>query len=195
LSTWVSERLLPAPALAALDPEGLNVALRPLWEDARGLASRLAGRSFGSWTELIDSAEQEIEKMDDRQRAALLEAHPPLGAEPAQLRARSANSWKEQTSGGVTTEATARRLGELNRCYQRQFGFPFVEWVAGRPLTAIVEVLEDRLQRDRATELAAGCAALVAIARDRLRRIEGRRPTPNNSRERDGGRDYESGRH
>ena len=149
------------------------MAMRPLWEDAGILASRLAGRSFGSWTELIDAAEEEIEKMDDRQRAALLEAHPRLGEEPTHLRARSSSSWKEQTSGGVTTEVTARRLVELNTCYQRRFGFPFVEWVAGRPLTAIVDVMEDRLQRDRATELAAGCAALVAIARDRLRRIEG----------------------
>jgi 2-oxo-4-hydroxy-4-carboxy--5-ureidoimidazoline (OHCU) decarboxylase len=172
----VSERLPPAAALAALDPAELNVALRPLWEDAGILAARLAGRSFGSWTELIDSAEQEIEKMDDRQRAALLEAHPPLGEDPGQLRARSASSWKEQTSGGVTTDATARRLRELNGCYQRRFGFPFVEWVAGRPLTAIVAVMEDRLQRDRPTELSAGCAALVAIARDRLGRVEGEVP-------------------
>jgi 2-oxo-4-hydroxy-4-carboxy--5-ureidoimidazoline (OHCU) decarboxylase len=159
-----------------LDPEGLNNAMRPLWEDAGPLASRLAGRPFASWTELIDSAEHEIEKMDDPQRAALLEAHPRLGAEPAPLRARSTTSWKEQRAGGVTTEATARRLRELNGCYERQFGFPFVEWVAGRPLTAMVDVIEQRLQRDRATELEAGCAALVAIARDRLRRIEGKVP-------------------
>ena len=33
----------------------------------------------------------------------------------------------------MTTEVTARRLVELNTCYQRRFGFPFVEWVAGRP--------------------------------------------------------------
>jgi 2-oxo-4-hydroxy-4-carboxy--5-ureidoimidazoline (OHCU) decarboxylase len=159
-----------------MDAPGLKVALRPLWEDAGLLASRLAGRSFGSWTELIDSAEQEIEKMDDRQRAALLEAHPRLGEEPVQLRARSTTSWKEQTSGGLTTEATTRRLGQLNGCYERKFGFPFVEWVAGRPLTAMVDVIEHRLQRDRATELEAGCAALVAIGRDRLRRIEGEVP-------------------
>jgi 2-oxo-4-hydroxy-4-carboxy--5-ureidoimidazoline (OHCU) decarboxylase len=159
-----------------MDVEGLNVALRPLWEDAGILASQLTGRSFGSWTELIDSAEEEIEKMDDRQRAALLEAHPRLGEEPAQLRARSTSSWEEQRSGGDTTDFTARRLRELNGCYEHRFGFPFVEWVAGRPLTAIVDVIEYRLQRDRATELAAGCAALVAIARDRLRRIEGKGP-------------------
>jgi 2-oxo-4-hydroxy-4-carboxy-5-ureidoimidazoline decarboxylase len=172
----VSEGLLPPAALAGLDVEGLTLALRPLWEDAGMLASQLTGRSFGSWTELIDSAEQEIEKMDDRQRAALLEAHPRLGEESAQLRARSTSSWKEQRSGGETTEATARRLRELNECYERRFGFPFVEWVAGRPLTAIVVVIEHRLQRDQATELEAGCAALVAIARHRLGRIEGKVP-------------------
>jgi 2-oxo-4-hydroxy-4-carboxy--5-ureidoimidazoline (OHCU) decarboxylase len=49
-----------------------------------------------------------------------------------------------------------------------------VEWVAGRPLSAIAGVMEDRLGHDRSTELEKGSAALVAIARDRLRRLEGK---------------------
>jgi 2-oxo-4-hydroxy-4-carboxy--5-ureidoimidazoline (OHCU) decarboxylase len=66
------------------------------------------------------------------------------------------------------------RLDGLNDAYESRFGFPFVEWVAGRPKAAIVAVLEARLQRDRDTELAAGCEALLAIARDRLaRRVKG----------------------
>lgn len=56
--------------------------------------------------------------------------------------------------------------------YEARFGFPFVEWVAGRPLEEIADVMEQRMVNERSEELDKGSAALVAIARDRLSRIE-----------------------
>lgn len=165
-------RLVPAATLAGLDEAGLTGALRPLWEDAGPLASRLAGRTFVTWTEVLDAAQREIDNMDDRQRAALLHAHPRLGQAPGALRERSVSSWREQGGGVALDQATAVRLEELNQRYEERFGFPFVEWVAGRPLSEMVGAIERRLNRDRPAELDAGCAALVAIARDRLSRFE-----------------------
>ncbi len=88
-------------------------------------------------------------------------------------RRRSPLSWAEQGGDRSTDLATARRLHDLNQRYEARFGFPFVEWVAGRPLSAIAEVMEHRLGNDRSTELEKGSAALVSIARDRLRPLEG----------------------
>lgn len=170
--------LVPAPALAGLTTDQLAAALRPLWEDAGPLVPRLAGRSFANWSELIDGAEAEIGTMDDAERSALLRAHPRLGAVPAELRSRSATSYVEQGSGAVLDDGVSRQLEMLNRHYEDHFGFPCVEWVAGRPLADLVPVLAARLRRGRATELAAGCAALVAIARDRLRRFHPTGPDP-----------------
>lgn len=65
----------------------------------------------------------------------------------------------------------ADRLEELNEAYESRFGFPLVEWVAGRSKAEIVPVLETRLARDRGSELRAGTEAIVAIARDRLARM------------------------
>jgi 2-oxo-4-hydroxy-4-carboxy--5-ureidoimidazoline (OHCU) decarboxylase len=63
-------------------------------------------------------------------------------------------------------------LAVLNDEYEARFGFPFVVFVAGRPRAALVGVLEQRLGRTRAEELHEGTAAMVAIARDRLRTLE-----------------------
>lgn len=119
---------------------------------------------------MIDAAETEIATMTDDERASLLASHPRLGAPPEWLETDHPLSWSEQGCGRVG-EDTATRLAELNRRYEARFGFPFVEWVNGRPLDQIIPVMEARLRRDRRSELDAGCAALVAIARDRLQRM------------------------
>lgn len=164
------EGLVRPESLAQLDDVELLQALRPLWEEAGPLVGRLAGRPFASWTEVMDAAEQEVAAMSETERGELLQAHPRLGEVPSTLRSRSETSWREQGGARSADETTSRLWGELNDRYERTFGFPFVEWVAGRPLEMIVPVIRARLRRDRATELAAGCAALIAIARDRLRR-------------------------
>jgi 2-oxo-4-hydroxy-4-carboxy-5-ureidoimidazoline decarboxylase len=162
---------VPAVALGDLDCDELLSALRPLWEDAGPLADALLGRHVESWDEAVDAAEAAIGAMSDATRAELLRAHPRIGANAAELARRSAASWSEQGGDTATPEAVAQRLGELNDAYEAHFGFPFVEWVAGRSKAEMIPVLEARLGRDRATELSAGTAALVAIARDRLARL------------------------
>ena len=62
------------------------------------------------------------------------------------------------------------RLAELNELYERQFGFRFVVFVAGRSKSEIVPVLERRLRRTRDEELATGIEQFLAIALDRLTR-------------------------
>ncbi len=89
------------------------------------------------------------------------------------LEKRSLASWAEQGGDRPTDLDTARRLNDLNDRYESRFGFPFVDWVAGRPLSAMADVMEQRLGNDRTAGLEKGSAALLAIARDRLRRFEG----------------------
>jgi 2-oxo-4-hydroxy-4-carboxy--5-ureidoimidazoline (OHCU) decarboxylase len=168
----VPEAPLEAPTtLADLGKTGLAAALRPLFEDAGPLVDYLVGQSFASWDEVIAAAAGAIDAMDDVERANLLAAHPRIGAEPRELALRSRASWAEQGGDRGATDDVTARLAELNDRYEETFGFPFVEWVAGRPRAALVPVLEARLARSRQTELAAGCAALLAIAVDRLARL------------------------
>jgi 2-oxo-4-hydroxy-4-carboxy--5-ureidoimidazoline (OHCU) decarboxylase len=158
-------------ALAGLDRAGLAAALRPLWEDAGPLADRLVGRPAASWDDHLSVAEAEIAAMDAATQADLLRAHPRIGADPAVLAARSLLSFREQGGAASADPAILARLEELNDRYETTFGFPFVEWVAGRPKAVIAGVLEQRLIRSPDEERRAGCEALVAIARDRLQRL------------------------
>ncbi len=163
--------LVSPETLGSLDRPALLKALSPLWEDAGPLADALVGRYVDTWDDAVALAATVIESMDDDARAALLAAHPRIGAPPEALAQRSAQSWREQGGISVTPEAVTNRLEELNNAYEARFGFAFVEWVAGRSKAEIVPILETRLRRDRSTELAAGTTALVAIARDRLARL------------------------
>ncbi|MDQ2728480.1 MAG: 2-oxo-4-hydroxy-4-carboxy-5-ureidoimidazoline decarboxylase [Actinomycetota bacterium] len=166
--------LVDAESLGDLGPAALASALRPLWEDAGPLVGAMIGRRFGDWEEQLGAAAEAIAAMDDPTRGALLRAHPRIGTDSATLARRSTLSHREQ--GAAMSDATARCLSTLNDRYEERFGFPFVAWVAGRPPEAMIVVLEERLGRDRRHELDAGCAALVAIAGDRLHFLRSGRP-------------------
>ena len=163
--------LIRADQLAGLGPEDLALAIRPLFEDSMWLAGRLAGRTFSDWGDLIDASEAALEEASDAEKAEVLRSHPRLGASQKDLRTRSETSWREQGAGRDPGERVLEELSAANGRYEARFGFPFVDWVAGRPLEAMIGVIDARSTGDRSSELTRGCQALVAIARDRLEKI------------------------
>lgn len=166
--------LVAADRLAELAPGELALAIRPLFEDSELLAARLAGRPFSSWDDVIDASRSALRDATDSEKAEIMRSHPRLGAPPEELRERSETSWLEQ-GGEVRRDVTVlERLAAANDRYEERFGFPFVDWVAGRPLEDMILVIESRLASDPADELCRGCLAIVDIARDRLDRIERR---------------------
>jgi len=136
--------------------------LDAIFERAPSLAERVQGNDPSS---IVASARGFIAQMSERERIAVLNAHPRIGAEPASL---SVLSRHEQ--GGAIELETLRDLVRLNDEYESRFGFRFVVFVAGRSKSEIVPVLRERLRRTRAQELATGIDEFLAIARDRLER-------------------------
>ncbi len=133
-------------------PRQLNIEeLAELFEGRTRFVERLAqiedplGRAREIATELSDEEKKEV-----------LDAHPAIGA--TTLSARSA------IEQGVDS---APELDQLNRDYEERFGFRFVVFVNGRPKSAIVPVLRERLERTREQELATALDELVSIAEDR----------------------------
>ena len=156
--------------VAALDSapeEAFVAAVSPLFEGAPRFLRRLAAaRPFGSVEALFARAEEIALAMPEDEQIELIDAHPPLGAPPASV---SALSHREQGYDRDTTEAMAA-LERLNDEYERRFGFRFCVFVAGRPRSALVPVLEEALAADRANEIRRAIGDVVAIARDRDRR-------------------------
>jgi 2-oxo-4-hydroxy-4-carboxy-5-ureidoimidazoline decarboxylase len=112
----------------------------------------------------LGRARDVIASLPEADQVALLAAHPRIG-ETCGLSAASA---REQ--GSEEEPAVLAELAELNRAYEEHFGFRFVVFVAGRPRSAIVPVLRERLGRSRAEELETGLDELVLIAQDRWRK-------------------------
>ena len=78
----------------------------------------------------------------------------------------SALSYREQGYDREQREAIAA-LGPLNDAYEARFGFRYVIFVAGRPRSAIVPLLERALGQTADAERDRGLRDVVAIARAR----------------------------
>ncbi len=132
---------------------------------AEQLAELFEGRT--RFVELLATVEDPLGRarelahdLSDAEKKDVLDAHPAIGA-----KASSARSAREQ--GTDDDPDVLARLAELNGAYEEKFGFRFVVFVNGRPRREIVPVLEERLQRTRAEELATGVDELVQIAVNR----------------------------
>jgi 2-oxo-4-hydroxy-4-carboxy--5-ureidoimidazoline (OHCU) decarboxylase len=107
----------------------------------------------------LGRAREVAARLSDAEKKEVLDAHPAIGAK--KLSARSA---AEQGSDDVP------ELDELNRAYERKFGFRFVVFVNRRPKSELVPILRARLERTREEELATALDELVSIAQDRYQR-------------------------
>lgn len=164
---------VPAPAFVE--------AMAPFFEGTLGFLLRLAAaRPFRDERDLFERAATMALAMPEEDQIELIDAHPRIGAPP---RSMSAASFVEQghdrqpdsEAEAETVAAHARRgiqadLDRLNARYEARFGFHFVVFVAGRPLSQIVPLMEARLGADRGAELRIALADVVAIARDRWRK-------------------------
>jgi len=138
--------------------------LAAIFERAPGLAERVAARVRSDDADaIVAAAREELAAMSEAERIAVLGAHPRIGADRAALSTRS-----QAEQGVMASAAVLHELAELNNGYEDKFGFRFVVFVNGRPLSHIVPVLRERLGRSREEELRRGLDEFLAITRDRL---------------------------
>jgi 2-oxo-4-hydroxy-4-carboxy--5-ureidoimidazoline (OHCU) decarboxylase len=119
-------------------------------------------RALAEREDPLGQARAVLEELPENERVEALGAHPRIGERPP-----SGPSAREQ--GTEEDPDVLAELARLNREYEERFGFRFVVFVDGRPRSAIVPVMRERLARSREEELATGCDELVAIAKDRWR--------------------------
>jgi 2-oxo-4-hydroxy-4-carboxy--5-ureidoimidazoline (OHCU) decarboxylase len=143
--------------------DALKRTLAAIFERAPGLAAELHLANDETPGSIIAKAREALERLTERERIAVLDAHPRIGADPASL---SILSRREQ--GKAADTATLRVLAELNDAYEEKFGFRFVVFVAGRSKQEIVPILRARLANTRDAELKSGLDEFLAISLDRL---------------------------
>lgn len=140
--------------------------LEVLFEGAPAFTRRLEAQHSG---DVLAHAEEIALSMPEADQIELLNSHPRIGAAPATV---SALSYREQgyDRDPGTAELQAR-LDRLNGEYEARFGFRFVIFVAGRSRAEIAEIMQGRLDADRTEEKRRALADVVAIARDRARKL------------------------
>ena len=163
--------------LNALSADEFVDEVAPLFEGGRAFLQRLAAaRPFTSDHAFLTAAREVARTMPEADQIELLNAHPAIGADPEAI---SPASFEEQGYGEKAedeTDPVADELAMLNEVYEQRFGFRYVVFVAGRPRSAIAELMEASMRNDRPAELARGLDDLVAIAADRLGRLRGDYP-------------------
>ncbi len=149
------------------------IALSPLFEGApRFLARLVAERPYETWDQLFGRAEAIALAMPEAEQIELIDAHPRLGAPPADV---SAMSFSEQGYDSDTATAIEELAG-LNDAYEARFGFRYCVFVAGRSRLELVPEMRIALAADRDSERVRALRAVVAIAADRQRRMSGSTP-------------------
>ncbi len=161
--------------LDALPVEPAAHLLGPLFEAApRFLGRLLDRRPFGDDATLIAGAHELARALPEDEQIELLNAHPRIGADPATISNLSHAEQGYDEAAPPEEPWIAEELEALNEAYERIFGFRFVVFVAGRPRSAIVPLLEISLRDERISELRRGLGDVVYIAADRLATLRGR---------------------
>jgi OHCU decarboxylase len=164
--------LPPIEQVNELDPADFELALEPLFEGAPRFVARLAtGRPYASYEALLERAEEIALTMPEEEQLELIDGHPRIGAAPASV---SALSYREQGYDRAPSSADPKlqaTLDRLNEAYEQRFGFRFVIFVARRPRSAIVPIIEERLNATRQDEKRRALHDVFAIAADRLARL------------------------
>ena len=154
-------------------------ALRPLFEAAGPLGEQLAAaRPYASYDALLARADGLVDDLSPADRVMVVNAHPRIGESAAVVKETSPLSYREQgydAEAGMAPAEVERiyaELARLNAEYEAKNGFRFVVFVNGRPKAAILEILQERIGLPREAELATALHEMLAIARDRLGKLQ-----------------------
>ncbi|HEY3523074.1 MAG TPA: 2-oxo-4-hydroxy-4-carboxy-5-ureidoimidazoline decarboxylase [Candidatus Limnocylindrales bacterium] len=169
---------MAAPSIArlnAMPPDEAAAFLELLFEAAPRFIARLVrNRPFADEAELFARAEALALRLPADEAIELVNAHPRLGAPRASVSRLSAREQGYDGPGDGQPPTLAERLEALNRAYEDRFGFRYCVFVNGRSREALIPEWEERVARgDRPAELDRARRDVVAIGRDRYRRLTG----------------------
>ncbi|HSR24555.1 MAG TPA: 2-oxo-4-hydroxy-4-carboxy-5-ureidoimidazoline decarboxylase, partial [Candidatus Eisenbacteria bacterium] len=130
-------------------------------------ADLAAGRPDPTRQALLEAAEHAWWALDERDWTEAFAAHPRIG-EPDGAAAR-----REQQAVATAPAETLAALAEGNRRYERRFGHVYLVFASGRSAGELLDVLQERLRNDPATELRVAAGEQARITRLRLERLLG----------------------
>jgi len=110
-------------------------------------------------------------RASDRERLAVLKAHPDLAGKLARAGRLTPDSTAEQANAGLDllTDGERETFSELNETYTMKHGFPFIIAVRDHDKASILRAFHQRVGHDHETEFGEACRQVERIAFLRLR--------------------------
>ena len=168
------------PRMADLDllpAEAAVAELAPLFEGAPGFLARLVtARPFETDEGLVMAAGETARELPFEEAVELVDAHPRIGGDASSMSTASQaeQGYDEEPAGEPAW--VAEELAGLNEVYEERFGFRFAVFVAGRPRSAMIPLIERALRNEPGVELRRAVDDCVRIAADRLLTLRGGPP-------------------
>ncbi len=140
----------------------------------RWAAKMSAARPFENIEEMVTAADRIWWALDSTDWLEAFNSHPKIGEKKAAARvAGQSLSWSETEQSGTrdSTQQTMDQLAQLNREYQKKFGFIYIVCATGKSAEEMLAVLRDRLDNDAATELRNAATEQAKITTLRLNKL------------------------
>ncbi|MEO5985983.1 MAG: 2-oxo-4-hydroxy-4-carboxy-5-ureidoimidazoline decarboxylase [Candidatus Limnocylindria bacterium] len=174
----------PLEELNRADVGSFSATIAPLFEHAPRFIERLAeARPFDDEDDMFATARATARSMPEDEQLELLNAHPQIGADAAAMSAMSRSEQGLDAGEPDPAAWVAEELAALNAAYEALFGFRFVVFVAGRPKSDIIPLIERAVHADRDEEVRRGLDDVVFIAEDRWQSLRGPAPLREELRE------------
>ena len=138
-------------------------------------ATQTAGaRPYKDLTDLVARANEIWSSLDRDDWLEAFRSHPKIGAKKAaEIVSAQSREWSGQEQAGVNTASreTTETLAELNRAYEKKFGFIFIICATGKTSVEMLAALRERLEHDAAEELPIAAAEQSKITELRLKKL------------------------
>lgn len=146
-------------------------ALANIFEYSPWIAEAAADRRpFAGVSALFTTMTATVEGGSDKQRLALIRAHPDLADKTQRAAGLTAESHAEQNSAGLDrlSDAEYQAFEQANTAYRKKFDFPYIVCVRRHTKDSILADFEKRLPNDAKAEVAASIGEICRIAALRL---------------------------
>lgn len=170
----------PSPAWlrpSEMDSETFVEAFGGIFEHSPWVAERAhrleLGPAHDSAAGLHNALCRVFRSADEKQRLAVLTAHPDLAGKLAAAKKLTIESTDEQSSAGLDelTDEEHTEFTLLNSRYTERFGFPFIIAVKDHTKLTIRDAFRNRIENNRDGEFAQACLQVERIAWHRLKDI------------------------
>lgn len=161
-------------ALNVLNIDDAKYAFANCCTATRWVNAMACARPFSSLAQCQTMAKAVWATMSESDYIEAFEGHPKIG-DISSLREKYAHTKQlasgEQGAVKAASEETIEALAAANHAYETKNGFIFIVCATGKSADEMHEILQERLQNDRATELENAAAQQALITEIRINKM------------------------